>query len=81
VNYYIVYVLESDLKSEHYYVGFTEDLESRLIDHNQGKTASTSKYRPWRIKTFISFRDCHKAKAFEKYLKSGSGRAFLKKRL
>jgi len=36
----------------------------------------TSKFLPWRIETAIAFRDKTKAAAFEKYLKSQSGRAF-----
>jgi len=41
----------------------------------------TSKYGPWRIKTYIAFNNEKQAVAFEKYLKSPSGRAFAKKRL
>jgi predicted GIY-YIG superfamily endonuclease len=41
----------------------------------------TSKYKPWRVKTYLSFSDESRAIAFEKYLKSPSGRAFAAKRL
>jgi hypothetical protein len=41
----------------------------------------TAKHRPWRLKTYVGFSDEPKALAFEKYLKSASGRAFAKKRL
>jgi putative endonuclease len=41
----------------------------------------TRKYKPWRIETYIAFSDEKRAFAFEKYLKSGSGRAFANKRL
>jgi len=41
----------------------------------------TSKYRPWQLKTYVAFSNEERAVAFEKYLKSGSGRAFAKKRL
>ena len=37
--------------------------------------------RPWKLITFLGFDDKLKATAFEKYLKSGAGRAFAKKRL
>jgi hypothetical protein len=40
-----------------------------------------SKYRPWRVKTYIAFSDEARAFAFEQYLKTASGRAFAKKRL
>jgi putative endonuclease len=75
-----VYILES-LDSEHFYAGITDDVPARLIKHNAGEVPHTSKYRPWRVKTFIAFSDATKAFAFEKYLKSGSGRAFAKKHL
>jgi predicted GIY-YIG superfamily endonuclease len=75
-----VYVLES-LDTEHFYVGITEDLRVRLAKHNAGEVPHSSKYKPWRVKTYIAFSDSERALAFEKYLKSASGRAFAKKRL
>jgi putative endonuclease len=72
-----VYILES-LDSEHFYVGITEDLRARLAKHNAGEVPHTSKYGPWRLRTYIAFSDEKCARA-EKYLKSGSGRAFAKK--
>jgi putative endonuclease len=75
-----VYILES-LDGDHFYAGMTDDVPARLAKHNAGEVLHTSKFRPWRIKTYIAFTDEKKAIAFEKYLKSGSGRAFVKKRL
>lgn len=75
-----VYILES-LDSEHFYVGVTDDPRARLAKHNAGEVPHTSKYGPWRIRTYIAFDNEQRAFAFEKYLKSGSGRAFAKKRL
>jgi putative endonuclease len=75
-----VYILES-LDTEHFYIGIADDLRSRLGKHNAGEVTHTSKYRPWRIKTYIAFSDQKRAFAFEQSLKSGSGRAFAKKRL
>jgi len=49
-----------------------------LAKNNSGAVTHTSKFRPWRIKTYIAFADEARAIAFEKYLKSGSGRAFAK---
>jgi hypothetical protein len=40
----------------------------------------TSKFSPWELKTYVAFSDDAQAFAFEKYLKSASGRAFAKKR-
>jgi putative endonuclease len=73
-----VYILES-LDSEHFYVGITDDLRARLAKHNAGEVSHTSKYRPWRLRIYFAFSDEARALAFEKYLKSGSGRAFAKK--
>jgi putative endonuclease len=75
-----VYILES-LDNEHFYVGITDDVIARVTKHNSGEVPHTSKYRPWRLKTYIAFRDEKQAFAFGKYLKSGSGRAFAKKHL
>jgi predicted GIY-YIG superfamily endonuclease len=75
-----VYVLES-MDSEHFYVGITDDLRARLAKHNAGEVPHTSKFGPWRLRTYTAFDDDERAFAFEKYLKSGSGRAFAKKRL
>ena len=76
-----VYILQSEVEPERYYVGLTEDLRNRLPSHNAGRVPHTSKYRPWRLNTYVAFSDKGKAILFEKYLKSSSGRAFSKKRL
>ena len=76
-----VYILESLSTEEHFYVGITDDLKARLAKHNVGAVTHTSKFRPWRIKTYVAFTDEARAIAFEKYLKSGSGRAFARARL
>ncbi len=75
-----VYILES-LDSGHFYVGIADDLKDRLKRHNAKQVPHTSKYGPWRIKTYVAFSDEKQAFAFEQYLKSASGRAFAKKRL
>jgi hypothetical protein len=49
-----VYILES-LDSEHFYIGITDDLRARLAKHNAGEVPHTSKYEPWRLKTYIAF--------------------------
>lgn len=76
-----VYILESLTEREHFYTGVTGDLKARLSTHNSGSVTHTAKHRPWRVKTYIAFSDEDRAFAFEKYLKSGSGRAFAKARL
>ena len=77
---YYVYLLRS-VGSEQRYVGRTADLKQRLADHNSGKSPHTSKYLPWKLITNVAFSDEQKARAFEHYLKSGSGHAFARRRL
>ncbi|MEE9194341.1 MAG: GIY-YIG nuclease family protein [Alphaproteobacteria bacterium] len=74
-----VYIIESETSPGHFYVGSTTDLERRIQEHNSGKSAHTSKYIPWKLVTYTAFLDRSKAMTFERYLKSGSGRAFAKK--
>lgn len=64
-----------------FYYGCTSDLKSRLIRHLNGKVSYTSERLPVEVVTYIVFSEKWKAFKFEKYLKSGSGRAFLRKRL
>ena len=76
---YFVYILKcADGKP---YTGCTEDLDERLQRHNNGHVPATESRRPVTLITHIVFGDKYKAFEFEKYLKSGSGRAFIKKHL
>ena len=74
-----VYVLQSLIEPERFYVGLTNDMQRRLDEHNSGNSIHTNKFRPWRMAVGIQFADPAKAAKFELYLKSGSGRAFAKK--
>jgi len=76
-----VYILQSAADAERYYVGLTNDLKARMRRYNSGQVSHTSKYAPWKVKTYVAFTDETQATAFERYLKSASGRAFAKKRL
>ena len=78
---YYVYLLESLSVSNERYVGVTTDLRARLAEHNAGKSIHTSKFKPWRVVTYVAFSERTKAEALERYLKSGSGHAFARKRL
>ncbi len=71
-----VYMLQSARDPEAHYVGLSDDLRTRVSDHNSGRVLHTSKLRPWRIKTAVAFTDRTRAAEFERYLKSASGRAF-----
>ena len=76
-----VYILQCIAEPDRFYTGFSEDLRGRLEDHNSGKVPHTSKFKPWRLNTYVAFSDRERAIAFEKYLKTHSGRAFAVKRL
>lgn len=75
-NFHYVYILTSKNNNKRHYTGLTKNLESRLLAHNAGQVAHTSKHRPWQIETAVAFRSREKAAKFENYLKSHSGRAF-----
>jgi len=45
---YKVYILKS-LNKSRYYIGHTENLENRLLRHDNGKVKSTKFYRPWKL--------------------------------
>ncbi|MGB8841866.1 MAG: GIY-YIG nuclease family protein [Aliidongia sp.] len=76
-----VYLLESESTVGQRYIGVTADLKRRLGEHNAGKSSHTSKFKPWRLVTYIAFSNQAQAEAFETYIKSGSGHAFANKRL
>jgi predicted GIY-YIG superfamily endonuclease len=74
-----VCVLESENDPARFYVGVTTDPERRLLEHNTGKSVHTNKHKPWKLSVSIGLADHAKALRFERYLKSGSGRAFAKR--
>ena len=76
-----VYLLKSNTNPRHRYVGLTADLQKRLREHNAGKSPHTSKNRAWKLVVALRFENDERALAFERYLKSGSGRAFADKHL
>lgn len=76
-----VYIIQSINCPSQHYTGVSADLKTRLGDHNDGKSKHTSKFKPWKIICYLKFTDEKKATDFEKYLKTGSGRAFMKKHL
>ena len=77
----IVYVLKNSETPPRYYTGLTSNLAERLVDHNSGRCAHTSKHRPWFVDAMFKFADERRALAFEKYLKSGSGVEFARRHL
>ncbi len=76
-----VYVIQSESQPTCHYVGLSSNVANRIEAHNAGRAPHTAKNRPWQLIATVEFQDEAKAIAFEKYLKSGTGRAFLKARI
>jgi predicted GIY-YIG superfamily endonuclease len=75
---YYVYIIKSLRFPDKKYIGITTNIKTRLYYHNNSLSVHTSKFKPWTLNICLIFRDKDKAVNFEKYLKSGSGRAFSK---
>jgi predicted GIY-YIG superfamily endonuclease len=72
----IVYIIRSDRDPSKHYTGITNDVPERLFWHNNSLRGHTLDERPWSLVVSIEFPNERGARRFEKYLKSGSGRAF-----
>ena len=78
---YFVYILRSIDDPDRIYAGFTNDINRRIAEHNSGSQTYSSRYAPWELIAYVVFADRGKAMAFENYLKTPSGKAFIGKRL
>ena len=76
-----VYILRSLKNPKRLYIGCTRDIEKRLIEHNRGDGIYSKTYAPWELEAYLAFKEKQVAEEFERYLKAGSGHAFLKKHL
>lgn len=77
---YYTYVLLS-LRDGQFYTGYTSDLRKRLAEHNNGEAKATMHRRPLTLIYFEGCLDKRDAMRREKYLKSGSGKIYLRNRL
>ena len=75
---YYIYSLKC---KDGFYVGCTDNLKDRLNRHEKGQVPATANRLPVELEFYFAFNDKYKAFKFEKYLKSGSGRTFIKKHL
>ena len=73
--YYVYYLKCKDGP----YTGCTNDLKDRLKRHQEGHVPATAKRLPVKLVFYFTMDDKYKAFNFEKYLKSGSGRSFIKR--
>jgi putative endonuclease len=71
-----VYILRSDSDPARHYTGITSNVPARLEWHNDGPCGCTISHRPWSVVVTVEFPTEKAARRFERYLKSGSGRAF-----
>lgn len=77
---YYVYFLENKEKN-YLYVGSTANLRKRFVEHNNGKNQLTKSYIPLMLSAYIAVTTEIQARNLEKYFKTGSGKAILKKRI
>ena len=75
-----VYILHSS-KSSNFYFGSTFNVRKRFEQHNKGLSKATAPYVPWKLVWYAGFQNKKLAEDFERYLKTGSGKAFAYKRL
>lgn len=75
-----MYVLQSQ-KSGQWYTGSAGNLRKRLSQHNLGQSSWIKKGVPWKLIYYEACLDATDASVREKFLKSGPGKSFLKKRL
>ena len=75
-----VYILRSAIDNK-FYIGSTDNISRRLSEHNSGKVDSTKNRIPLKLEAYFAVKDKSKAIKLERYLKTGSGRAFLQKRI
>lgn len=80
VTFYYVYVLRSR-KNGQWYVGFTKDLRKRFSEHNNGAGTYTKSRGPFELIHYEAYRSMSDARTREQQLKSGQGKAYLRKRL
>lgn len=77
---FYVYLLES-IKDKSWYIGYSSDLKERFKSHNKGENIATRNKRPWKLIYYEAYINNLDAKKRERFLKSGSGRRFIKKQL
>ena len=77
---FYTYVLKSEVDGN-LYIGWTNDLSNRVKEHNNGEVASTKNRKPLLLVYYEACLRKEKAIEREKQLKTGFGRAYLKRRL
>ncbi|MEX0932010.1 MAG: GIY-YIG nuclease family protein, partial [Candidatus Saccharimonadales bacterium] len=81
ITMWYVYFLKSKVNSKWLYVGSTDNLRRRVKEHGFGFSAATKPYLPVGLAGYIAVPSEKQARNLEKYLKAGSGKTILKKRI
>jgi predicted GIY-YIG superfamily endonuclease len=71
-----VYLLRLETDPKQSYISLATDLKKRINEHNRGDSPHPMKFRPWTLHAYFAFAEKNQAVRFERYLKSGSDRAF-----
>ncbi len=77
---FYVYIIQSEVDRS-IYVGMTKNLAHRIYEHNNRLSGFTKSKVPWKLLWYCVFSNEKNAILFEKYLKTGSGRAFIRRRI
>jgi putative endonuclease len=78
---FYVYLLECS-SDKSWYIGYSANLKQRIEQHNKGDGArTTSRKKNWKLIYYEAYLNEQDAKGRERFLKSGSGRRFLKNQL
>jgi putative endonuclease len=72
---YYIYIIQSELDTS-FYIGYTNDFERRLKEHNEGLSNYTKRKRPWKLFYLESFDSKRDALKRELFLKRQKNRAF-----
>ena len=77
---FFIYLLESVVDGQ-FYIGQTDNMENRLVRHNEGRVYSTSRRRPLKLLGYIEVESRKDALIMEKSLKQHSDKKlkFIKK--
>lgn len=75
--FWYVYILKCS--ENRTYIGCSDNLKERIVRHQKGQVPATKDRLPIKLISYFAFSNKYTAFNFEKYLKSGSGRVFMRK--
>ena len=78
--FYFVYILKS-LNDGKLYIGYTNNLRRRIIEHNKQENLSTKSRTPFQLVYYEAHRNKIDAENREKFFKTGWGRQYIQKNL